>query len=135
MQARYLIKILAFFLLCSCSSSKSDTVIPPDPESKCAKGKLVARSNCREYVVQVIQGNIGTDKVTPTWFDAETGNTFNNVFAVSNYCDITDTLPTGKEFYFDILDNFPVQGCSTCARIRPVPDKSNAITIKFTPCQ
>ena len=135
MQSRYLIKIFVLLLLSSCSESKTDTVIPPDPESKCAKGKLVARTNCREYVVQVIQGNIGAGKVTPTWFDTETGNTFNNVFAVSNYCDITDTLPTGKEFYFDVLDNTPLQGCSTCARTRSVPDKNNPILIKFTPCQ
>ncbi len=135
MQYRYLIRILALLLVLSCSDSKNGIIIPTEPESNCAKGKLVARSNCREYVVQVIQGNIGLGKITSTWFDTETGNTFNRVFAVSNYCDITDTLPTGKEFYFDLLDNTPPQGCITCARTRPMPDKSNAITIKFTPCQ
>lgn len=135
MRLRYFLKLILLTTLVSCGKETVDPPVDPGPESNCAKGKLVARTNCREYVVQVIQGNIGSNRVTATWFDLESGVTYNNVFAVSNYCDITDTLPQGKEFYFDVLDNTPPQTCTTCPRTRPVPDKGNSIAIKFTPCQ
>jgi hypothetical protein len=136
MRSRDLIKSILFLILVSCGKgSGDDTVIPPEPESKCAKGKLIAKSNCREYIVQVIQGNIGQEKVTASWFDLESGVTYNNVFTVYNYCEITDTLPTGKEFYFNVLDSHGPQSCNTCPRNRPAPDKGNAIEIKFIPCQ
>lgn len=136
MRSRYLINIFLLLILIACGKgTEDDPPIDPQPESNCAKGKLVVKSGCREYVIQVIQGNIGSSKVTAVWFDLESGVTYNNVFAVSNYCDITDTLPQGKEFYFDVLDNNPPQGCSTCPRTRPMPDKANSIEVKFTPCQ
>ena len=99
----------------------------------CYKGKVI-RISCASYVIQVINNDsIGDDQ----WKDSTaTGqNTYDNVFQVSNTCDVPNTYKTGDIFYFD-LDNPGHSDCVICMMYDAPPKAKFRIkNISSTPCE
>ena len=79
--------------------------------TKCVKGKVI-RISCASYVIQVLNNDsVGEDQ----WKDSRdpVPNTFDNVFAVSNPCNIPSNYKVGDTIYFNLDEPKPSE-CVTC---------------------
>ena len=100
-----------------------------DPYSgECIKGQLID-ALCASYIIKITDGNYDPSRVVNNWQDPHSGNTYDKVFAVSNFCDIQGKLTPGQELTFTFEDGDSANDCVTCMAIRPVPPKSNKIKL------
>src|ERR1700753_3348086 len=84
--------LLAFLLLVAGCS-------PNGPTGQLLHGKLIMSTGCGNYMLQVTQGTLPSDKINSTWKDPLTGNVYTNVFTVLNRCVLYDTaFHFGVEF-------------------------------------
>lgn len=98
----------------------------------CFKGKVI-RTSCASFVIQILdQDSIGTDQ----WKDSTAGGqTYDNVFSVSNKCVIPDTYKAGDILYFD-LENPGRNDCVVCMMYdAPPAARFNIKNVSSTPCQ
>jgi hypothetical protein len=95
---------------------------------ECLKGKVID-AMCASYIVQITGGNYDPSLVVNSWQDPHTGNTYTNVFAVSNFCDLQGKIATGDEFSFYFTDDAITEDCATCLAIRPTPSKANKVKL------
>jgi hypothetical protein len=101
--------------------------------SGCIKGKLIIKGPCAQFVVQVVGGdtaNIATEK---TWNDPETGNSYNNVFTVKNYCNFSAPA-VGDEFWFYAIRQEKTMECIICMAARATPSVTNEIESSGNTC-
>lgn len=117
--------LLLFFVVTAfqCNKSKNEC-----PEGGCLKGVLID-DMCGSIIIKITGGTYDPSRVEASWNDPHTGNTYQNVFTVTNYCDIQGRLTKGQEFYFYFKDNFPPPNCFVCLAIRLAPAKKNIISI------
>lgn len=106
-----------------------------DTDNNCFKGKVV-RITCASYVIQVLSADIGDDQWTDSMGTGQ--NTYDNVFQVSNKCDIPDTFKSGDTLYFDLNNPDPPNrnNCVVCMMYDAPPQAKFRIkNISTTPCQ
>jgi hypothetical protein len=119
-------KLLLILLpvICLCNvHCKKDT-----PTDTAYTGKLIVNGACDHYVIQVTSGNIDTANIVASWVDTDNDSTYNNVFAVANYCSFgVNGLQKGDVFTFTIDPNEMTQTCPICAIAVAVPPKQNAV--------
>jgi hypothetical protein len=96
--------------------------------SQCLRGKLID-AMCASYIVQITAGDYDPSRVENNWLDPQTGNTYTNVFAVSNFCGLQGKIAPGDEFNFKFADDAPIEGCITCMALRAAPSKTNKIKL------
>ncbi|MFN5422567.1 MAG: hypothetical protein ACK5AO_04810 [bacterium] len=116
--------VSAFFLFFTCN--KSNTV---QDQSRCIKGKLLIKGICMNYVIQVVDGEVGAHDVANIWKHPETGVEYRNVFALDNKCDFPSTINEGDEFYFKVPDEKTEEACGVCRAYSPVPPESLFIEV------
>jgi len=98
----------------------------------CFKGKVI-RITCASYVIQVVDQDFGEDQ----WTDSMGGGqTYDNVFRVSNKCEIPATYKTGDSLYFDLNNPNYRDDCVVCAMYdAPPQSKFHIKNISSTPCK
>lgn len=104
-------------------------------DNHCYKGKVV-RVTCASYVIQVLSADLGDDQ----WTDSMGGgrNKYDNVFQVSNKCEIPETFKTGDTLYFDLSNPDPRKdnNCVVCMMYDAPPRATFRIkNISSSPCQ
>ena len=116
--------LILLTLICLCNiHCKKDT-----PAGTDYTGKLIVNGACDHYVIQVTTGNIDMANIVASWFDTDNDSTYNNVFAVGNYCSFgVNGLQKGDVFTFMIDPDEMVQTCPICAIAVAVPPKQNAV--------
>jgi hypothetical protein len=123
-------KKTAFFLILVFSFSVSAFQCKKNNNSyagECIKGRLID-ALCGNIIVQVIDGDYNPSLVVNNWHDPQSGNTYDKVFAVSNFCDISGIIK-GQEFNFHFEAGTALNTCPVCAAIRPLPPKANMIKV------
>ena len=91
-------------------------------------GKLIINGPCEHYVIQLQKGIIDTANIESTWYDIDNGNTYSNVFTVTNLCTFGNKrLQKGDVFTFQIDPNSPAQNCPICYIYVATPSKGNAV--------
>jgi hypothetical protein len=122
MNKAFLILLLLPFFSFRCEKS----------EIHCFKGKVI-RISCASYVIQLLtQDSLGEDQ----WKDSTSGGStvYDNVFNVSNKCDIPDTYKVGDIIYFD-LENPGTSNCIICMMYDAPPKIQFKIKkVSSTPC-
>jgi hypothetical protein len=83
---------------------------------------------CGNTIIKITSGDYDPSLVVDSWQDPQTGNTYEKVFAVSNYCQVQGRLTPGQIFDFNFSTSLP-QNCVRCLGLRAVPPKFNAIHI------
>ncbi len=125
---------LAIFLFLGLSCEKNEqledrSLKESDQFGNCFKGKLVLKGICMNYVIQLIDGNIDTNRIHFKWINPMTKVEYKNVFALGSICTFPETIAEGQEFYFSILDKPDTSVCVQCKAYSPVPDKMLHISI------
>lgn len=92
------------------------------------KGRLEVKALCMNYTISVIDGNIDTALVVPSWTDETTGKSYHNVFRLGSPCTFPADINAGDEFYFTI-DSSAVQNCAVCMAYYPTPPKKLPIKV------
>ena len=104
-----------------------------DHNQKCLKGRVV-RITCASYIIQILNNDsIGEDE----WKNSMQGEqtSYNNVFSVSNKCNIPVSYKTGDIIYFD-LDKPAPSDCVVCMMYDAPPKAQFQIkNISSTPCE
>lgn len=95
--------------------------------SGCLKGELL-HAFCASYIVKITDGTYDPSLAESSWLDPVTGNTYTNVFTVSNVCDLAGKVP-GDEFSFYFTDDNGEQNCAVCLALRATPSKANKIRL------
>lgn len=119
-----LILLSSFFLFFTCNKS----VVSAD-NSPCVKGKLLIKGICMNYVIQVIDGDLGAHDVVNVWKHPDTGVEYSNVFALESKCSFPSTIEEGEEFNFKIIENPAEESCIVCKAYSPVPPTSLFIEV------
>ena len=101
--------------------------------SGCLKGKLEIKGICMNYVISIKEGDIDPSLLEATWQDPVTGNTYQNVFALSSPCNFPAAIDEGDEFYFYVMDKSPGD-CAVCMAYSPTPQKKLPIIVSNKPC-
>ncbi|HEY4148694.1 MAG TPA: hypothetical protein VGM41_07190, partial [Chitinophagaceae bacterium] len=104
---------------------------PSGSASQLLHGKLIMSTGCGNYMLQVTQGTLPSDKINSTWKDPLTGIVYTNVFTVLNRCVLNDTaFHFDAEFSFRVVDTAPDSSqCNIeCIWYRPSPPAGNFIT-------
>jgi hypothetical protein len=124
MKKTFLILLLLPFLSFRCEKDKG---------IHCYKGKII-RISCASYVIQLLtQDSLGEDQ----WRDSTSAglNVYDNVFNVSNKCDIPGNYKAGDIIYFD-LENPGTSNCVICMMYDAPPKTQFKIKkISSTPCE
>jgi len=96
------------------------------------KGKVI-RITCASTVVQVLDNKKIGDS---SWADSmSTHQTYNNVFSVSNKCELPQTLKAGDEFWFTI-DSISKTQCIVCMMYdAPPQSKFSVKNFSSEPCR
>lgn len=94
----------------------------------CLKGEVID-AMCASYIIKITEGNYDPSLVQDSWQDPQTGNTYTNVFAIANICDLQGKLVAGDKFSFRFTDASLKDDCNTCMAIRPTPSKVNKIRL------
>lgn len=104
-----------------------------DSGAHCFKGKVI-RITCASYVIQVLSPDaIGDNQWKDSSFAGQ--NTYDNVFNVSNKCQIPDSYKVGDTIYFG-LENPGRNDCVVCMMYDAPPKRQFKIkNISSTPCQ
>lgn len=99
--------------------------------SACLRAKVI-RISCASFVVQVLnKDSVGSYG----WRDIGGHGIYNNVFRVSNPCNI-GPWARGEEFSFTINDSLKQKECATCRMYDAPPEKSYLITnVSAAPCK
>jgi hypothetical protein len=84
---------------------------------------------CGNVIIKVIDGNYDPSLVVNNWQDPHTGNTYDKVFAVSNFCALPENLTPGQEFSFYFEEGTALNTCVTCMALRAIPPKTNMIRV------
>jgi hypothetical protein len=119
-----LLPVLLVFLLLVYGCSRSGSA------GQQLHGKLIMSTGCSNYMLQVTQGTLPSDKINSTWKDPLTGIVYKNVFTVLNRCVLSDTaLHFDAEFSFRVADTAPDSSqCNVeCIWYRPSPPAGNFI--------
>ena len=90
-------------------------------------GKLVIKGPCGQRVVSVISPKSNHIKVQDNWQDPVTGESYQQVFSVRNFCELS-SLEEGETFSFKFI-KMKMSVCPTCLVYRPVPEADGAIVI------
>lgn len=119
--------VMLLFLTASCGSANK-------MNTQSLKGKLVISELCGHYVVQLIAGNIDTNKLAINWHDDKRGATYPQSFKVANVCSFgKEGLKEGDEFTFSVSNTPEKEQCAVCLAYYPVPTQSLTIdSIKKT---
>jgi hypothetical protein len=99
--------------------------------SGCLEGKVID-AFCADYIIQITGGEFDRSIADTTWTDPVSGNIYQNVFQVLNYCHLQEkNVSRGDKFYFRLSDMNSGNNCVTCLAIRlgPGPAAANRITI------
>lgn len=120
-------KILPFLVVLSLAAVQCsrDTPLP----AGCIKGKVI-RLKCNVVIQSLSNKSIGERN----WKNIATGGVYNNVFRVSNDCELSYYLKDGEVIYFKFKDT---QGtiCGMCKTEDQPPKKEYDINrISPTPC-
>jgi hypothetical protein len=99
----------------------------------CFKGRLAIKGICSNYTINVIEGNLDSSKISKSWTDENTNNTYNNVFALDNPCTFPADIKQGDEFYFSLREEKD-KDCNVCMAYYPTPPKRLAILVSKTSC-
>jgi hypothetical protein len=92
------------------------------------KGKLIVSAVCGNYVIQVLEGRMDSDRLVSNWENVATGYSYTNVFTVSNYCAFASSgLSEGDVFEFEQDPYPPALNCSRCEIFVPTPSVQTAI--------
>jgi hypothetical protein len=94
----------------------------------CLRGKLID-AMCASYIVQITGGDYDPSLVESNWQDPQTGNSYSNVFAVTNFCELQGNIAPGDEFVFYFTDTSTFENCITCMALRATPAKANKIRL------
>jgi len=92
------------------------------------KARFEIKAICSNYTFSLIEGKMDTSKVEANWTDENTGKSYKNAFAVSNPCDIPESMKQGDEFYF-VIDTIRTKECIVCMAYYPKPQKVLSIKI------
>jgi hypothetical protein len=103
------------------------------PPTECYKGRLEIAGICRNFTIKVLDGNVDPSRIEASWTDPNTKTTYQNVFALGNYCSFPDDIKQGDEFYFTIT-NQPDSNCVTCMAYYPTPSKKLCIAVQKSGC-
>jgi hypothetical protein len=120
---KLLVLLSCFFLSFTCN--KAGFV---EDQSKCYKAKLLIKGLCMNYVIQVIDGNVG-EGIASAWEHPVTGAKYKNVFALGSKCNFPSNINEGDEFNFKILTEPVGQECVVCMAYSPVPPVSLFIEV------
>lgn len=102
--------------------------------SGCLEGKLID-AFCADYIIQITDGEFDQFVADATWTDPVSGNVYQNVFRLKNYCPLQErSISNGDTFTFRISNENYVNNCVTCLAIRPGPGPVAANTITLTNC-
>jgi hypothetical protein len=110
-----------------CSAEKCNTT-KQDKQDGTYKGRLEIQGICMNYTISLLEGNLDTSFVSPTWKDDHSGKTYTNVFGLANPCDFPKDLKAGDEFTFSI-DTAKSKECMVCMAYYPTPPKKLSIKI------
>lgn len=121
---KILFVISSFFLLFTCNKS----TVSAD-QAPCIKGKLLIKGICMNYVIQVVDGDVGSDKMVNVWKHPDTGIEYSNVFALESKCSFPSTIEEGEEFNFKIVEKPTEEECAICKAYSPVPPTSLFIEV------
>ena len=92
------------------------------------KGRLEVKALCMNYTISVIEGDIDTSLVVPSWTDESTNKTYKNAFALGSRCTFPAEIKEGEEFYF-VIDSSASQQCAVCMAYYPTPEKKLPIKV------
>ena len=81
------------------------------------------------YVIQVVDGDVGTHQVLNVWKHPEKGIEYTNVFALDSKCSFPSSIKEGDEFYFKIPLDKKEGDCIVCRAYSPVPPVSLSIEV------
>ena len=98
----------------------------------CYKGRLQIKALCSNYTIALLEGNLDSTVIAPSWTDENTGKAYQNVFALGSPCSFPSTINEGDEFYFMLAE--PDENCAVCQAYYPVPPKKLAIKVLDKPC-
>jgi hypothetical protein len=96
-------------------------------QPKCLKGILVKKGICGERVIRITSESKAGVSYASQWKD-ESGKSYEDVFAVENFCSFPASISEGTEFNFK-LTAATKNDCVRCAAITPVPTEKNSIEI------
>ncbi len=103
--------------------------------AKCYKGRLEVKALCMNYTIKVLDGNMDTSMMEPSWTDETTGITHQNVFRLESVCSFPADIKEGDEFYFTIDNSRGKKDCAVCMAYYPTPKKGLPITVTMQPCK
>jgi hypothetical protein len=129
---RLLLIIIVGLLLMGLSCEKNEQLAARPLDEKfapCLKGKLLLKGICMNYVIQLVDGNIDTNRIHVKWINPMTKVEYKNVFGLASICTFPETIAEGQEFYFSVLDKPDSAVCVRCKAYAPVPDKMLHISI------
>ena len=102
-------------------------------DNKCLKGKVI-RISCASYVIQILDNDsLGEDQ----WKLAREGgeDTYDNVFAASNKCNIPSSYKAGDIIYFSIDKPKPSE-CVICMMYDAPPKTQYEVkNVSSSPCE
>ncbi len=132
MKTRTAIALVIFssFIMLGCN--KNDTRDDTGLKQNCFKGILVKKGLCGERVIRIVSVIRDGVSYAAQWKD-ESGNTYEDVFAVQNFCSFPASLTEGSEFNFKLTAETK-NDCVRCAAVTPVPVEKNSIQIS-TDCR
>ena len=91
-------------------------------------GKLVKKGICSNLVIEVMDDNFPKDLIEILWIDDFSGISYNNVFALENFCEFPISISEGETFRFRI-NNDPNLNCAQCLAYTPMPKKYLSISV------
>lgn len=125
MKNRYIFLLIISLLFFACRKDKSVKGI-------CLQGKLI-RITCASAVIQVLNDD---SKGVDRWIDLMGGNntSYDNVFTVSNKCQLPSTMKPGDTFWF-IMVSSNANNCIFCDMLdSPPPISFDVLNISGIPC-
>lgn len=114
MKILILLSSFLVFFTCNKSTQVAD-------QENCVKGKLLIKGICMNYVIQVVDGDLGAHEVVNVWKHPDTGVEYTNVFALDSKCSFPSSIEEGEEFNFKIIEKPAQDDCITCRAYSPVP--------------
>jgi len=114
--------LLGFFFFASTGCKRDNDV------NKELRGKLVLASGCGNYVIQLLQGHLPSDRINASWKDPLTDSVYTNVFTALNTCDF-QSLVTGDVISFRVTDSVThaIPTCIVCVWYRPTAPAGNVV--------
>lgn len=92
------------------------------------KAKLEIKALCMNYTLRLLEGDLDSSMISPSWTDESTGKSYTNVFGLGSPCTFPSTIKEGDEFYF-VIDTTAKQECAVCMAFYPTPPKKLQIKV------